>query len=66
MDVFITYEKDGYGGQQVKKVFAKKQDAIEHIINNVFGSNHFYANQTRAENEKCAIEHIEDHYVEGI
>lgn len=28
MNVFITYEKDGYGGQQVSHVWESKDDAI--------------------------------------
>jgi len=66
MQVFITYEKDEYGGEQVYKIFAKMEDAISYVIKHIFGSNGFYANQTQAEKRKLAIEFIDIYEVEGI
>ena len=65
MEVYIIYCKDGYGGSMVDKVFAKKPDAIGYVIKNIFGSNEHYTSQTRAENEKDALGHIETHEVVG-
>ena len=32
MKVYITYSKDGYGGEMVDKVFKKRENAIKYII----------------------------------
>ena len=63
MFVFIIYEKDGYGGERVGKVFAKEKDAVQYVIKNIFGENPYYKNKTKAEQEKIALRHIEKHFV---
>lgn len=66
MEVFVTYEKDGYNGEQVEKVFANESDAQDHVIDSVFGLNVAYGNMERHELEEKALEHITSHGVEGI
>ena len=63
MKVYITYEKDGFGGLKVEKVFSCRSDATSHIINNFFGSNEYYTSRTRIENEVMASDFIEEHEV---
>ena len=50
MHVFIVYEKDGYGGSQVAKVFANESEAIDYVKINI--------------SEISPSEHIEMHYVD--
>ena len=63
MYVFIIYEKDGFNGERVGKVFAEEKDAVKYVIKNIFGKNPFYKNQTKADKEKLALRHIEKHFV---
>ena len=58
MNVYITYEKDGYGGVQVEKVFAKKQAAIDYIKETKFSKSKAYPGD-----EKRALIYIERHIV---
>jgi hypothetical protein len=66
MKVYIVYEKDGYEGEQVDKVFANEADAQDHVIANTFGLNMAYADMERHELEEEALKHITEHVVEGI
>jgi len=66
MKVYITYEKDGYDGEQVEKVFARKSDAQDYVIANTFALNMAYAGMERHELKEKALEHITEHNVEGI
>ena len=63
MFVFIIYEKDGYDGERVGKVFAEEKDAVKYVIKNIFGENSFYKNKTKVDQEKIALRHIEKHFV---
>lgn len=36
MNVYITYRKDGYGGQEVDQVFLSEEAAIDYVINEKF------------------------------
>ncbi len=57
--VFLTYEKDGYNGEQVEAVFETESMAIDHIIKKHFGSNSFYKGLSREELERDAREYID-------
>ena len=46
MKVFITYKKNGLGGQIVDKVYLDKNTAIDNVIHFKFKDNKFYK-------EKC-------------
>lgn len=63
MRVYITYEKDGYGGEQVDLVFANEAEAQDHVISNKFLGNAAYVDMERHELKKKASEHITLHYV---
>lgn len=63
MKVYITYEKDGYGGQQVEKVFGNEALAQAHIISTRFSTNSYYADMEQHELEEKALEYIEEHDV---
>ena len=41
MTVYVTYEKDGYGGSQIESIFSSQQKAINHVLdqNKSFCSN---------------------------
>jgi hypothetical protein len=64
MRVFIVYEGDGYDGMVVDKVFKTESAAVDYIIKEVFGSNKYYTQKTRAENEVTAKEYIDMYPVE--
>ena len=63
MKVYITFEKDGYGGEQIEKVFAGKADAQGHVIETKFRFNMAYADMERHELEEKALGYIEEHEV---
>lgn len=66
MKVYITFEKDGYNGEQVENVFAHEADAQDHVITTKFGLNMAYADMGIHELEEKALEFIEEHEVHGI
>ena len=63
MKVYVTFQKDGYGGEQIEKVFAAKADAQDHIITTKFRRNMVYAGMGRHELEEKALGYIEEHEV---
>lgn len=66
MKVYITYEKDGYEGEQVELVFANEADAQNHVIETKFKGNLYYAKKEKHELQELALEYIEAHDVKGV
>ena len=67
MRVFIVFKEDIFNSscESVDKVFLDEQDAINYVFRTKFSGNSYYENQTIAENEKCALEHIHAYEVVG-
>lgn len=63
MKAYVTFEKDGYGGEQIEKVFANEELAQDHIIETRFALNMAYADFERHELEEKALEYIEGYDV---
>ena len=63
MTVFVTYCKDGYGGDMVDKIFAKEPDAINYVIDNVFRGNVYYQRLSIDQKQKEALKHIDEYEV---
>jgi hypothetical protein len=63
MKVYITYEKDGYGGDQVEHVFAEEAFAQDFIISSMFGGRACFSGMQRDELEKQASGLITEHEV---
>ena len=59
--VYIVYQKDGYGGQEVQKVFGNRDIGREWIIKNLFRGNGYYLNRTIEELNKFADSILEEH-----
>lgn len=59
MIVYITYEKDGYGGSQVDRVFLNEADARLYVTTEIM------ANKSNSPEElaKMQEEHYEEHKV---
>ena len=59
MKVYITFEKDGYNGIQVDRVFRNKSDAQLYVVTELMAR--------KAKNEielnKMTDEHIEEHEI---
>lgn len=63
MKVYITYEEDGYNGDQVEKVFSDESIAQNYIIATRFVANSFYADMKKHKLEEFALKYIEEHDV---
>jgi len=63
MNVYVTFEKNGYDGTQIEKIFADEADAQDHIIETQFKNNGFYKKMERHELEEMALGQIETHEV---
>jgi hypothetical protein len=60
MNVYITHEKDGFGGEQVEKVFLTEESAQDHIIKTRFKGSSAYG-KLKHELEEAALVYIEPH-----
>lgn len=63
MNVYVTYEKDGYNGQQVEKVFASEADAQDWVIESRFSRNSYYDGKEPHELQEEALGYIEEHEI---
>lgn len=63
MKVYITYEKDGYNGSSIDKVFDTEEKAINYIIKNKFSGNRYYEGKDN-EVTKHALYYIDSFEVE--
>lgn len=61
MKVYLTYEKDGYNGQKVEKVFSSKTAARDWIIESRFALHRELVGEERHELEEQALEYVEEH-----
>lgn len=61
MKVYVTYEKDGYGGQQVEKVFINKHNAVSFVVESRLKDNGAFRDKTESELRALAENHIEEH-----
>lgn len=59
MKVYVTFEKDGYNGEQIEKVFAKEEDAQDWIIDSRFDRPMYYGMELNELQEK-ALDYIEE------
>ena len=59
--VWVIYEKDGYGGQTVEKVFGSEKLAINWIVEKRMIGHRGYFGKKFAELEELAKEYIEKH-----
>jgi len=64
MEVYITYEKDGFGGTRVDRVFEKHEDAIDFIIENKFGNAPYYIRMTEEARKVAAAKFIDEYSVQ--
>jgi hypothetical protein len=59
MKVYVTFEKDGYNGEQIEKVFISKKLAQDWIIDSRFDQP-LYHGKERHELEEKALYYIEE------
>lgn len=57
MKVCVTFEKDGYGGEQIERIFSSEEKAQDHIIDTRF-DRPMYQNKEYSELKKLALEYI--------
>jgi len=62
MKVYIIFEKDGFNGEQIEKVFLHESEAQDWVIDNCFGSD-LYGAMMRHELEENALSYIESYEV---
>ena len=63
MNVYITYEKDGYGCDQVERVFLDEAMAQDFVIDSRFKGNVYFDGMQKHELEEHALELITEHEV---
>tara|TARA_R110000868_G_scaffold385093_1_gene652831 strand:- start:283 stop:489 length:207 start_codon:yes stop_codon:yes gene_type:complete len=63
MKVFVTHQKDGYGGQCIAAIFSAEALAQEWVIERHYARNAFYAGKPEQELRELANELIETHDV---
>jgi len=63
MNVYITYEKDGYGCDQVEHVFLDEAMAQDFVIDSRFKGNAYFDGMQKHELEEHASELITEHEV---
>lgn len=59
--VFIIFQDDVFGEDEIAKVFSNKDDAIEYVIQNIFNSRSYYEKLSKDELRSKAERHIEEH-----
>jgi hypothetical protein len=65
MKVYITHYKDGYGDQEIDKIFSTKEKAIDHIIKEwLITDPHFYKGIRHEALIECAAKHVLEHELE--
>jgi hypothetical protein len=64
MKVYITYWKDGYGDQEIDKIFSTHEKACEYIIEREFLSNNYYKDFSQDRLMKEALLFVEEGEVE--
>jgi hypothetical protein len=63
MKVYITYCKDGYGGQEIDKIFSSSEKACKYIIERKFLSNDYYKDFSQDRLMKEALLFVEEEEV---
>ena len=64
MKVYITYYKDGYGYQEIDKIFSSAEKACKYIIERKFLSNDYYKDFSQDRLMKEASLFVEEGEVE--
>ena len=64
--VYIVYQKDGEGGQEVGAVFSNLDLAQKYVINTQFAINKYYANKTEQWLRNEANDFIYRHLVDDL
>ena len=64
MNVYITYEKDGYGCDQVERVFLDEAMAQDFVIDSRFKGNAYFDSMQKHELEEHASELITEQQAE--
>jgi hypothetical protein len=64
MKVYITYYKDGYGYQEIDKIFSSSEKACKYIIERKFLSNDYYKDFSQDRLMKEALLFVEEGEVE--
>ena len=62
MEVYVTYESNGYGGSQVSKIFADKNDLRKYLIQEL----DLKENLSNEQVDRMINEHYEVHDIIGI
>jgi hypothetical protein len=64
MKVYITYCKDGYGYQEIDKIFSSSEKACKYTIERKFLSNDYYKDFSQDRLMKEALLFVEEGEVE--
>ena len=64
MRVYITFAADGFGDNEIDKVFSSSEKACEHVIEKYFRRNHYYRKFNEDELKKEALFFIVESEVE--
>jgi len=63
MEVYVTFEKDGHGGEQIEKVFAHEAIAQDYIIETRLSRRSAYKDFAKHQLEELTLEYIETHKI---
>ena len=64
MKVYITYYKDGYGYQEIDKIFSSSEKACKYVIEKDFRRNSYYNDFSQDRLMKEALLFVEEEEVE--